>query len=359
MSDSEKGSWVEENVVNKRDDFKQEIKDLTKHACEIEESFGNVEDTLKEIRDEPTMYPEIVHDINDLLEKWSGHREEFSRLLMLSRDVAGYAYLAVKDYVDVFAPLMILNPSKSLSGDEIKKAIDDRIEHLEEDKTKAQGLLKGFKELTRVIGTFQSKWEALVQKHYLSISEDIAKIDAEIKKIQKELAQLNSIIYQVVDSNSVLKLASKVKGLIAALCPKSWFRVENSDQDGDDSRPSKEETQIRLENELKRLEGEKRDISIKNDAVKKLDKALVDSANDFKNITSRLGKFKKVWGVIQGDLQKTKGELELLAVSHTTSEADKQLFNGRVKEAMELYKFLMEILQYYQTTVDPESDDYE
>jgi len=327
-----------------------EINDLSGYALSIDTSFYNIEVIFNSIKTSGTSVS-LQNDVSALNTTWKTYRQNYIDLLWKSREVAGKAQAAADDFAKDFIGFL---SDDEVSLTEKKKEIVNYIAKLDRDEKASQDMSQGFSNLQKNIGTFQSDWKKVVEKHDMkTLAKDIAQLDSDINILEGTLADLEKKIKDLAIATGVLAASAGITFALGFICPAFWigtlFSVIGVAVTATLlSKAMTERDQCQRDINSKKAQRAEKAADL--EAVKQLQAGLTKSEGDFVSIIEKLGAFAGVWATIRADIQAIEEKLD-----YTHSTESKTLFKTRLNTAAKLYETLGKALRQYQVVVNGEN----
>ncbi|THH33454.1 hypothetical protein EUX98_g769 [Antrodiella citrinella] len=328
----------------------EEIERLAEQALTLEKSFGNVKLLLEKIAEASER--DMKRDVTDMSETWVGYSNNYVEFLWKSRQVAGKAEAAAKDFASDFVDF--------LKEDDVKKKekrdeINNYLENLDRGSSDSKQLQEGLHALRDGIKQFAKDWKDLVHKYHSDIGiDEWTQLDKDVTELTNALWTLRLKIERLSRSMGVIVSTNGVSSILAALCPILWteIMVATLKRKGSSSKASSKaltdaESEVRtIQRELEQKTAQRDSVARRLTGTKALHADVGTSEMGIADFCDKLTAIGSVWDTIREDLKIISGLLDF-----TKGDLSKQLFDLRLDTTASLYNTLATALHHYQVVV--------
>ncbi|KAK7690999.1 hypothetical protein QCA50_006102 [Cerrena zonata] len=338
-------------LLSRREIAFKEMEELSKWGISIEDSFATTLAQLKETapKGDPHSFPD---DLGELGEHWRVLGEMFTDLLWKSRDIAGEASVISKDYAKVFIETMLTTQNRGIP--EIKSAISNYIQTLEQKKSRVQSAIDSFGDLAQRITVFKRELMVFAETRGVPLNPSpLQDLDREISTIVANLEKYQQEARSTSTATGIFPLASGAFSIILDTFPKGSNGAIAKTSVDSLSRPLKTITNKQIDGikKLENLKEQRQRIFDGLQGIQMLHVFLEEYTESMTAFEDRIRKIYSIWNIIQVDLRAVNEYLNNM--DHSVSEnTTMDMFISRVSSGRDLYLLIAEGFGVYQRALD-------
>lgn len=157
---------MKEDLTSKDSDLPTVIKMLSNSILYADDIFFLIEKKLGVVSISDQSSESLRKDAERLLSTWKGHHSAFVKLMWRSRDVAGMAESAAKDFSKSILVFLMLPKERVGTGTKLAYA-DKYVLKLTQQEADGLDLTDSIIELQKNIKYFQADWDEVIKKQNL------------------------------------------------------------------------------------------------------------------------------------------------------------------------------------------------
>ncbi|TCD62853.1 hypothetical protein EIP91_006334 [Steccherinum ochraceum] len=325
----------------------REINSLAKQTLSTEGTFDKVTALLAKIGNEADK-GSMKKDLEALATTWKELSRSYKQFLWDSREVAGKAEAAARDFASDFVEFL---KDSHVDKRDKKSEIKNYLGQLDRDSAKSKNLKRGLVELQGKLRTFSKDWKAFIDKYDAGhASNEWAQLDSDVKRLTIHLATLRAKIVRLSKSLGVITSTTGVSSILAAICPEIWTDImvatlQRRQQPSNALSEAVSEAE-NIQCQLDQKTSQRDAVTERLSSTKALHAHVHSEDAGITEVCNKLAAIFSVWDTIREDLNIISGLLD-----HTNTGLALQMFELRLDTVASLYKTLAGALRQYQTQI--------